>query len=235
MSSAADVERIRAHLDELEGRRPSESKSAPTLAQRARTLLDRQLAERAEKVARGDTLPRMRAVQLVEIDASSAAELSPETLELAKTALRKAGVEAVFVADERLDEVLDGAVDLGRLRKVCRDHFQARAFPEWTWLAVPEGVQYGRGWGAMGKAAAMIAARDWKHLDQAASVRFQTHILLHELGHNFGLTHEPKDPSYQHDNRTCVMATQLPPDPRDIPTEYCEGCRAHLSPLPERY
>ncbi|MBI2374110.1 MAG: hypothetical protein HYV07_08930 [Deltaproteobacteria bacterium] len=221
------LDEVRAHLNVLEG-------SSPALAHRARELLDRQLAERSSRAGRGEQLPPMRAAQFVEVDGARGTAIKAAALELAKSALRKAGVEAVFVVDEEL-EGLDGAVDLAGLRKVYRDHFHARAFPEWTWLAIPEGVLYGRGWGALGKSAAMIAARDWAHLDGMASVRFQAHILLHELGHNFGLTHEPRDASYRHDNRTCVMATQLPPDPHEIPTEYCEGCRAHLSPLPERY
>lgn len=194
----------------------------PELEHKARVQLETQLKER------GPDLPPIRSIRLFEIDSDIGAAIIPEAIELAKAGLRAAGIEPVFVIDDELDEI---GLESEQIAETYRQHHEARGLAEWGWVGVV-GRLYAsnRGWATMGKDLATISSDSWVNAPAQFKAMKQAQILLHELGHTFGLRHEPMDASYTHSNESCVMAHGTPEDPKNTPVCYCPGCEAHLNP-----
>lgn len=198
------------------------AKVDPELGHKARVQLEGQL-----KVRRPD-LPPIRSIRLFEIDSDIGAAIIPEALELATAGLRRVGIEPVFVIDDELDEI---GLASEQISDTYRKHHEAKGLPEWSWVGVVGRLYAGnRGWATMGKDLATISSDSWVNAPAQFKAMKQAQILLHELGHTFGLRHEPMDPSYTHNNESCVMAHGTPEDPKNTPVCYCPGCEGHLNP-----
>lgn len=191
------------------------------LGHKARVQLEGQLKER------GAELPPIRSIRLFEIDSDIGAAIMPEAIELATAGLRRVGIEPVFVIDDDLDEI---GLESDQISETYRQHHEAKGLPEWSWVGVVGRLYAGnRGWATMGKDLATISSDSWVNAPAQFKAMKQAQILLHELGHTFGLRHEPKDPSYTHSNESCVMAHGTPEDPKNTPVCYCPGCAGHLN------
>lgn len=192
------------------------------LGHQARVQLEGQLKER------GAELPPIRSIRLFEIDSDIGAAIMPEAIELATAGLRRVGIEPVFIIDDELDEI---GLASDQISDTYRQHHEAKGLPEWSWVGVVGKLYAGnRGWATMGKDLATISSDSWVNAPAQFKAMKQAQILLHELGHTFGLRHEPMDPSYTHSNESCVMAHGTPEDPKNTPVCYCPGCEGHLNP-----
>lgn len=167
----------------------------------------------------------------IEVDYVGYQRFEPGTIALLESYFASLGISLTVEESEELEpvDVLECGVGSAMLKDYYVNHFGHRGQPGWHYLLMADTLANGnRGWGMMGGDVFVVSAA---MLDSypAERTRAQAHIILHELGHNLGLTHEGFEPELTagtHSPETCASAA-FPAEP--VPaTFYSPGCVAHL-------
>jgi hypothetical protein len=165
----------------------------------------------------------------IEVDRLSGEHVLAEAAARVNEALAPAGIELVFEEGEEIaPEEYGEPLAYGDYCNLYFEHFDHRGQAGWHQLVMATSLTGGiNGWGRLG-GDMFIISDNWLSGPAAYLADRQARIILHEFGHNLGLTHAGFDEAHPHDASTCAMASvgsTAVPVPR-----YCDSCLAHLRP-----
>ncbi len=179
----------------------------------------------------------------LEVDFVGQQRFEPGTIAQLRRTFSALGYQLVIEQGEVLPEaenLVCGSTSKA-IQSYYRERFRHRGQPGWFYLLMADSLDGGiGGWGMLGGDVAAIAdARGWCRAGDPDPVRGsplcrmrrQARLILHELGHNLGLTHEGFEPERSagtHSAYTCASAAGHPKEILPV-TVYSPACAAHLS------
>jgi hypothetical protein len=167
----------------------------------------------------------------IEVDFVGHQRFEPGVVELLRDYFASIGYELTIEQGDELApiEMLEAGRSSAMLRGYYQENFGHRGKPGWHYMVMADYIDGGyQGWGMLnGDVFAISAAPVESHPTDTR--RAQANIILHELGHNLGLTHEGLEPELSagtHDGTTCATAAFAAPTPV---TFYSPNCVKHIN------